>query len=173
MEAYKIIKNDKDNNIKIRSEFEIDLKKVVEGITSYTYDISIEEYRKFTSYHSEELEKEINGKKIEAMEDGFAKELALIDEQERQKLAELENKKITPEEIAKLQEITAKATGTDKEFFDSLLKQWKANNEKLETAKAVEINYFNDRRKALGIKYKNEELAEANKAYEEELKQNI
>ena len=103
------------------------------------------------------------------MEDGFAKELALIDEQERQKLAELENKKITPEEIAKLQEITAKATGTDKEFFSSLLKQWKANNEKLETAKAVEINYFNDRRKALGIKYKNEELAEANKAYEDKL----
>jgi tubulin-specific chaperone A len=118
---------------------------------------------------SVELTKEINGKKIEAMEDGFAKELALIDEQERQKLAELENKKITPEEIAKLQEITAKATGTDKEFFDSLLKQWKANNEKLETAKAVEINYFNDRRKALGIKYKNEELAEANKAYEDKL----
>ena len=118
---------------------------------------------------SVELTKEINGKKIEAMEDGFAKELALIDEQERQKLAELENKKITPEEIAKLQEITAKATGTDKEFFDSLLKQWKANNEKLENAKAVEINYFNDRRKALGIKYKNEELAEANKAYEDKL----
>lgn len=118
---------------------------------------------------SVELTKEINGKKIEAMEDGFAKELALIDEQERQKLAELENKKITPEEIAKLQEITAKATGTDKEFFDSLLKQWKANNEKLEAAKAVEINYFNDRRKALGIKYKNEELAEANKAYEDKL----
>lgn len=118
---------------------------------------------------SVELTKEINGKKIEAMEDGFAKELALIDEQERQKLAELENKKITPEEIAKLQEITAKATGTDKEFFSSLLKQWKANNEKLETAKAVEINYFNDRRKALGIKYKNEELTEANKAYEDKL----
>jgi tubulin-specific chaperone A len=118
---------------------------------------------------SVELEKEINEKKIEAMEDGFAKELALIDEQERQKLAELENKKITPEEIAKLQEITAKATGTDKEFFDSLLKQWKANNAKLETAKAVEVNYFNDRRKALGIKYKNEELAEANKAYEDKL----
>ena len=36
---------------------------------------------------SVELEKEINGKKIEAMEDGFAKELALIDEQESQKLA--------------------------------------------------------------------------------------
>lgn len=118
---------------------------------------------------SVELEKEINSKKIEAMEDGFAKELALINEQERQKLAELENKKITPEELNKLQEIAAKSTGTDKEFFDSLLKQWKANNEKLETAKAVEINYFNDRRKALGIKYKNEELAEANKAYEDKL----
>lgn len=118
---------------------------------------------------SADLEKEINSKKIEAMEDGFAKELALINEQERQKLAELENKKITPEELNKLQEIAAKATGADKEFFDSLLKQWKGNNEKLELAKTAEINYFNDRRKALGIKYKNEELAEANKAYEDKL----
>lgn len=118
---------------------------------------------------SADLEKEINSKKIEAMEDGFAKELALIDEQERQKLSELENKKITPEELNKLQEIAAKSNGADKEFFDSLLKQWKGNNEKLEVAKTAEINYFNDKRKALGIKYKNEELAEANKAYEDKL----
>lgn len=118
---------------------------------------------------SVELEKEINEKKIEAMEDGFAKELALIDEQERQKLAELEKKKITPEEIKKLQEIEAKATGTDKEFFSSLLKQWKANNQEVENAKNAEIKFFADKRKALGIKYKNEELADANKAYDEKL----
>ena len=43
------------------------------------------------------------------------------------------------------------------------------NNVKIEQAKTAEINYFNDRRKALGIKYKNEELAEANKAYEDKL----
>lgn len=118
---------------------------------------------------SVELTKEINGKKIEAMEDGFAKELALIDEQERQKLAELENKKITPEEIAKLQEITAKATGTDKEFFDSLLKQWKANNEKLETAKAVEIQYFANKRGALIQKNSIEEQKRSYDLFQKEL----
>ena len=118
---------------------------------------------------SVELEKEIKEKQIEAMQDGFAKELALIDEQERQKLAELEKKKITPEEIAKLQEITAKATGTDKDFFSSLLKQWKANNQEVENAKNAEIKFFADKRKTLGIKYKNEELADANKAYDEKL----
>lgn len=98
---------------------------------------------------SVELEKEINEKKIEAMEDGFAKELALIDEQQRQKLAELEKKKITPEEIKKLQEIEAKATGTDKEFFKTLLNQWKANNQEVENAKNAEIKYFADKRGAL------------------------
>lgn len=118
---------------------------------------------------SSELQKEINEKKIEAMEDGYDKELALIDEQERQKLAELEKKKITPEEIKKLQEIEAKANGTDKDFFKTLLTQWQANNEQLEKAKTAEINYFNNKRKALGIKYQNEELAEANKSYEDKL----
>lgn len=118
---------------------------------------------------SVELTKEINGKKIEAMEDGFAKELALIDEQERQKLTELENKKITPEEIAKLQEITAKATGTDKEFFDSLLKQWKANNEKLEAAKASEIKYFANKRGALIQKNAIEEQKRSYDLFQKEL----
>lgn len=118
---------------------------------------------------SVELTKEINGKKIEAMEDGFAKELALIDEQERQKLAELENKKITPEEIAKLQEITAKATGTDKEFFDSLLKQWKANNDKLETAKASEIQYYANKRGALIQKNAIEEQKRSYDLFQKEL----
>lgn len=52
--------NYSNNNVKIRSRFESDLKKVIEDIASYTYDLSIAEYRKFTSYYSEELEKEIN-----------------------------------------------------------------------------------------------------------------
>ena len=45
----------------------------------------------------------------------------------------------------------------------------KTNNKEIENAKTDEINYFNDKRKALGIKYKNEELADANKSYDEKL----
>ncbi len=59
-ELLKRFYNYSNNNVKIRSRFESDLKKVIEDIASYTYDLSIAEYRKFTSYYSEELEKEIN-----------------------------------------------------------------------------------------------------------------
>lgn len=49
-----------NTNIKIRSEFEMNLRNIVEEITSYTYNVSIDEYKNFTSYYSEELENEIN-----------------------------------------------------------------------------------------------------------------
>ena len=63
----------------------------------------------------------IDDAKIEAMEEGFEKELAALNLQEQRKLAEIDKNKIAEYEFDAIDKKIAKATGDDKALFESLL----------------------------------------------------
>lgn len=102
----------------------------------------------------------IEDAKIEAMEEGFEKELAALNLQEQRKLAEIDKNKIAQYEFDAIDKKIARATGDDKALFESLKKSWTDNNADLEKQKEAQITLFEIKRKTLNVKYQNEEFKE-------------
>lgn len=91
---------------------------------------------------------------IEAMAEGYEKEMAQIDIQEARKKLEIDKKRITKTEFDILQKKIDTAKGDDKIFFEELKKSWTDNNKALDTYKesqdAISAN------KRLAAKYKSD-----------------
>lgn len=102
----------------------------------------------------------IEDAKIEAMEDGFEKELAALNLQEQRKLAEIDKQKVAEYEFDAIDKKIAKATGDDKALFESIKKSWTANNADLEKQKEGQMILFDIKRKTLNYKFQNEEFKE-------------
>lgn len=101
-----------------------------------------------------ETEVGIQDATIEAMAEGYEKEMAQIDTQEARKKLEIDKKRITKTEFDILQKKIDTAKGDDKVFFEELKKSWTDNNKALDTYKenqeAISAN------KRLVAKYKSE-----------------
>lgn len=116
-----------------------------------------------------ELDKE--DAKIFIMEEGFEKELALINLQEQRRAAELDKKKIGNTEIDLLQEKIDKAVGDDKILFEALMNSWIKNNKSLDQLKLNNVSVFAAKRKAAEAKYETERLKDQDEIYQKEVGQ--
>ncbi|MCX8533114.1 hypothetical protein [Chryseobacterium luquanense] len=101
-----------------------------------------------------ETEVGIQDSKVEAMQEGYEKEIAQIELQEKRRKLEIDKKRIGKTEFDILQKKIDAAKGDDKVFFEELKKSWTDNNAALETYKenqdAISAN------KRLTAKYKSE-----------------
>lgn len=116
-----------------------------------------------------ELDKE--DAKISIMEEGFEKELALINLQEQRRAAELDKKKIGNTEIDLLQEKIDKAVGDDKILFEALMNSWIKNNKSLDQLKLNNVSVFAAKRKAAEAKSETERLKDQDEIYQKEVGQ--
>ena len=99
-----------------------------------------------------QIELDIEDAKIEAMAEGFEKELATIEIQHQRKLAQIDKQKIQQSAFDKIDEQIAKATGNDKVFFETLKKSWKDNNDQLEALKESQTDIYISKKLALDAK---------------------
>ncbi|MEI7486755.1 MAG: phage tail tape measure protein, partial [Chryseobacterium sp.] len=91
---------------------------------------------------------------VEAMADGYEKEIAQIDLQEKRKKLEIDKKRITKTEFDILQKKIDSSKDDDKVFFEALKKSWTDNNAALETYKEGQDEISNNKR--LAAKYKSD-----------------
>lgn len=87
--------------------------------------------------------------KIEAMQEGFEKEMAELNLQEQRRLAAIDKQKVGQTEIDNLQKKIDKAKGQDKILFQALMDSWKANNEALENEKIAVADVFELKRETI------------------------
>ena len=111
----------------------------------------------------------IEDAKIEAMAEGFEKELAALDLQEQRKLAEIDKNKIAQYEFDAIDKKIAKATGDDKDLFESLKKSWTDNNTELEKQKEAQEILFAQKRKNLSYKTETERYKDLDESLKKEL----
>lgn len=111
----------------------------------------------------------IEDAKIEAMEEGFEKELAALNLQEQRKLAEIDKKKTPEFEIKALDEKIANAKEADKYFYETLKTQSLKNNASAEKEKETQKTLFEIKRKTLNVKYQNEEFKEIQEYFQKGL----
>ncbi|WP_165571964.1 phage tail tape measure protein [Chryseobacterium vrystaatense] len=108
---------------------------------------------------AEQLARELEVNKtdavIEAMVDGYDKEIAQIDLQEKRKKVEIDKKRVGQTEIDILQKKIDKAKGDDKLLFDALMKSWIDNNKALDDYKSSLDAISNNKR--LSAKYKSDQ----------------
>lgn len=106
---------------------------------------------------------------VEAMKEGFDKEMAEIDIQEKKKLAELDKKKIGKTEIDILEKDMKTAAAKEKEFAEILLQKWKDNNAEIDKVKLQAQSEFTLKRKALRAKQSVEDLKDVEFTQQKEL----
>lgn len=115
-----------------------------------------------------QIQLDIEDATIEAMKEGYDKEIDMINLQEQRKLAEIDKKKVGATEINILQKKIDTATKEDKAVYEALMKSWKENNDNLENLKLREQSVFAQKRKALQAKTEVEWLKEQDDAYTKE-----
>lgn len=98
--------------------------------------------------------------RIEAMNEGYDKQIDTLNLQEMRKMEEIDKKKITDNEFEILNNKIAKAKGNDKLLFQALKNSWLANNASLEELKLSEQEVFANKRKTLQYKSEKEFLAD-------------
>lgn len=106
---------------------------------------------------------------IEAMKEGFEKEMAEIDLQQKRRNNELNKKKIGQTDINILQKKIDGAKDEDKVFFQALMSSWIDNNKTLEDVKEKENAIYNTKRKTLRIKSDNEALKDIEFSHQKEI----
>lgn len=116
-----------------------------------------------------ELEKE--DAVIEAMKDGYDKEIDLINLQEQRKIAEIDKKKVGQTELDILQRKIDSANKEDKALFEALKQSWLKNNSDLEDLKTKQTAVFEMKRKSLRIKSENEWLKDQENEYQKRIGQ--
>lgn len=102
------------------------------------HEREMNQYRKYgeeAERVARETELGIQDATIEAMAEGFEKEIAQIDLQEQRKKLEIDKKKVSQVEFDILQKKIDSAKGDDKLFFEALKKSWTDNNSALEDYK--------------------------------------
>lgn len=96
-----------------------------------------------------QIQLDIEDAKIDAMEEGFEKEMAELNLQEQRRLATIDKEKIGQTEIDNLQKKIDKAKGDDKILFQALMDSWLANNEALEKEKLAVAEVFEVKRETI------------------------
>ena len=117
-----------------------------------------------------QIELDIEDAKIEAMKEGYEKEITAINLQEKRKMAEIDKKKITTTEFDSLQRKIDKSKGDDKQFFESLKISWTKNNDELENLKLGQMRIFELKKQALAEKYKVNGLKREQELFNDEIK---
>ncbi|KFC19385.1 phage tail tape measure protein [Chryseobacterium sp. FH1] len=107
---------------------------------------------------------------VEAMDEGFEKEMSQLFIQEERKKAELDKKKIGKSEFDILQRKIDAAKGEDKALFEALKQSWTSNNQALEDEKEAQAQVFAMKRKTITAKYQNEDLKTQEDDFQEKLK---
>lgn len=105
-----------------------------------------------------QIEINIEDAKIEAMEEGFEKEMAALNLQEQRKIAEIDKKKHSNSDLDVLQKQIDEAKGIDKLKFSALKESWIKNNQELEKEKESQTAVYNLREGQLAQKFAREEL---------------
>lgn len=116
-----------------------------------------------------QIQLDIEDAKIEAMAEGFDKELAALNLQEKRKLEEIDKKEITKTEFNKIDEKIATAKGDDKKLFEALKASWVKNNADLEIEKTAQKIIFEQKRKTLNYKFETEELKKVDEDFQTQL----
>lgn len=116
-----------------------------------------------------EIQVEINDAKVEAMKEGFSKEIEEIDIQEQKKINELNKKKYGETELKILRETIEKVQEEDKTFFKQTLQKKLDANEKIDKAVNEQKTVFEAKRKALRAKQSVEDLKDVEFTQQKEL----
>ena len=107
-----------------------------------------------------QIQLDLEDARIEAMNEGYDKQIDTLNLQEMRKMEEIDKKKITDNEFEILNKKIAKAKGDDKLLFQALKNSWFANNASLEELKLSEQEVFANKRKVLQYKSEKEFLAD-------------
>lgn len=116
-----------------------------------------------------QIQLDIEDAKIEAMEEGYDKEIDALKLLEMRKMAEIDKKKIAQYEFDEIDKKIAKAKGNDKALFQALKQSWKNNNSDLEELKTVQKLVFANKEDALRAKYDQKWLNDQEKSFQTEL----
>ncbi|UJF29918.1 phage tail tape measure protein [Kaistella sp. 97-N-M2] len=107
-----------------------------------------------------QIQLDIEDARIDAMNEGYDKQIDTLNLQEMRKMEEIDKKKITGNEFEIINRKIAKAKGDDKLLFQALKNSWLANNASLEELKLSEQQVFENKRKTLQYKSEKEFLAD-------------
>lgn len=116
-----------------------------------------------------QIQLDIEDAKIEAMQEGYDKQIDEINLQEMRKMAEIDKKKVSKTEFDILQKKIDSAKSEDKAFFEQLKKSWTENNASLETLKLNQQAIFENKRKALRFESEKEWLTDQDEAHQKNI----
>ncbi len=146
-------KSDKDAE-RLRKQQERDAKRNAKDQERHDKRMETERQRGDQAAElARQIQLEIEDARVEAMEDGYLKQIEIINQQEQRKLFEIDKKKISQNEFDALDAKIAKATGDDKLFFESLKRSWIQNNQDLESLKASQREVYDLKRQEAEHKY--------------------
>lgn len=112
---------------------------------------------------------DITDAKIDAMQEGLDKELAEINIQELRRIEAIDKQKIGDAEINDLQKKIAKASASDKKYYEALLAQWIKNNEQLEREKEAAGKIFEMKRETARYKEETRKIGKIDKDFDTEI----
>ena len=119
---------------------------------------------------AEQLARELEVNKsdavVEAMADGYDKEIAQIDLQEKRKKVEIDKKRVGQTEIDILQKKIDQAKGDDKILFEALMKSWKDNNKALDDYKNSLQQISDNKRQTAKFKSEQKTIADQQRAHD-------
>lgn len=116
-----------------------------------------------------EIQNDIEDARIQAMQDGYTKEIAEIELQEKRKEAAIDKQMYSVADFKLLDSKLAKAKGNDKKLFEGLKKSWEENNKRLEEEKAHISGIYQLKKQEAEHKY----FAAGSKRDEENFKKQI
>lgn len=118
-----------------------------------------------------QIQLDLEDARIEAMNEGYDKQIDTLNLQEMRKMEEIDKKKITDNEFLILNKKIESAKGNDKLLFQSLRNSWLANNASLDELKLSEQQVFANKRQALQYKSEKEFLSDQNELHAKALGQ--
>lgn len=113
-----------------------------------------------------QIELNISDARIEAMEDGFLKEMIQLSLQEERRMAEIDKKKYQESDFKNIDATIEKAKGKDKDFLRALKASWIKINDELENQKLAEMAVFANKRDALQFKFEKKHLDQQNELHQ-------
>ncbi|MFC4688676.1 phage tail tape measure protein [Epilithonimonas pallida] len=121
-------------------EYERNRDKILEGEASYLQKL-------------QEMREDAERNRISMMKDGYEKEKALILLNQNDKISDLENKKVSDDDMAKIDAMIAKETGGIKKRLEAIRHTWKQENDALTTLQLQEKQVAELKLLALTEKY--------------------
>lgn len=118
-----------------------------------------------------QIQLDLEDARIEAMNEGYDKQIDTLNLQEMRKMEEIDKKKITDNEFLILNKKIEAAKGNDKLLFQALRNSWMANNASLDELKLSEQEVFANKRQALQFKSEKEFLSDQNELHAKALGQ--